>query len=80
MHPMIARLFAAVALTLALAPAAAQVPETRITVDANAPTRPFPHFWERMFGSGRAVLSLRDSWRQDLRSVRAVTGDRKSVV
>ncbi len=76
MHPMIARLFAVAALTLTLAPAAAQVPETRITVDANAPTRPFPHFWERMFGSGRAVLSLRDSWRQDLRAVRAVTAVR----
>ena len=76
MHPMLARLIAVVPLTLALAPAAAQAPETRITVDANAPTRPFPHFWERMFGSGRAVLSLRDSWRQDLRAVRAATAVR----
>jgi xylan 1,4-beta-xylosidase len=58
---------------LAAAPLAAQMQET-ITVDAHAPTRPFPHYWERMFGSGRAVLSLRESWRSDLRAVRAVTG------
>jgi xylan 1,4-beta-xylosidase len=61
-------------LTLALAstPLTAQVAET-ITVDAAAPTRPFPHFWEHMFGSGRAVLSLRESYRDDLRTVRGVT-------
>jgi xylan 1,4-beta-xylosidase len=61
-------------LTLALAstPLTAQVAET-ITVDAAAPTRPFPHFWEHMLGSGRAVLSLRESYRDDLRSVRSVT-------
>jgi xylan 1,4-beta-xylosidase len=44
-----------------------------ITVDASAPTHPFPHFWEQMFGSGRAVLSLRDSYRIDLRAVRGIT-------
>ncbi len=61
-------------LTLALAstPITAQVAET-ITVDAAAPTRPFPHFWEHMFGSGRAVLSLRESYRDDLRTVRGAT-------
>jgi len=42
-------------------------------VDATAPTHPFPHFWERMFGSGRAALTLRDSYRQDLRTVHSVT-------
>ena len=42
-------------------------------MDATAPTRSFPHFWERMFGSGRAVLSLRASYRQDLRAVESVT-------
>ena len=31
--------------------------------------RPFPHFWERMFGSGRAALTLRESYRDDLRAV-----------
>ena len=44
-----------------------------ITLDATAPTQPFPHFWERMFGSGRAVLTLRESYREDLRAVRRVT-------
>ncbi len=44
-----------------------------IVVDANAPSHPFPHFWEQMFGSGRAVLSLRDSYRQDLRDVKRIT-------
>ena len=50
----------------------AQSPET-ITIDAHAPTTPFPHFWEQTFGSGRAILSLRESYRQDLRTVKAVT-------
>src|SRR6202040_2900705 len=44
-----------------------------IVVDANAPTTPFPHFWEKMFGSGRAVLSLRDGYRHDLREVKQIT-------
>ena len=45
-----------------------------ITIDTAAPAHPFPHFWEQMFGSGRAVLSLRDSYRRDLRAVRQITG------
>ncbi|MGB9070342.1 MAG: hypothetical protein WCC21_17370 [Candidatus Acidiferrales bacterium] len=53
----------------ALAPS----PET-VVIDVNAPTTPFPHFWERAFGSGRAILSLRDSYRRDLRTVKAATG------
>ena len=44
-----------------------------IRVDADAPSRPFPHFWEQMFGSGRANLTLRQSWRDDLRTAKAVT-------
>lgn len=44
-----------------------------IVVDAKAPSRPFPHFWEQMFGSGRAILSLRESYRRDLRDVKKVT-------
>jgi hypothetical protein len=43
-----------------MAPALAPEAETRIVIDATAPGRPLPHFWERMFGSGRAVLSLRE--------------------
>jgi xylan 1,4-beta-xylosidase len=47
--------------------------QEHITINAAAPAHPLPHFWERMFGSGRAVLSLRDSYRQDLRDVKRVT-------
>ncbi len=49
-------------------------PPATITVDARAVSHPFPHFWEQMFGSGRAILTLRDSYRRDLRDVRAITG------
>jgi xylan 1,4-beta-xylosidase len=45
-----------------------------ITVDAGAPAHPFPHFWEMMFGSGRAILSLRESYRADLRETKRITG------
>ena len=62
----------ALALALPSVPLPAQTPET-IVVDATAPAQPFPHFWEHMFGSGRAVLSLRESYREDLRAVRGVT-------
>jgi xylan 1,4-beta-xylosidase len=53
----------------------AQANQTRdvIVADATAATHPFPHYWERMFGSGRAILSLRDSYRGDLRSVKQIT-------
>jgi xylan 1,4-beta-xylosidase len=45
-----------------------------ITIDAAAQAHPFPHFWEQMFGSGRANLSLRQSYRDDLRNVKQITG------
>jgi xylan 1,4-beta-xylosidase len=50
----------------------AQTSET-IVVDGSAPARAFPHFWEQMFGSGRAILSLRESYRQDLQAVKQIT-------
>jgi xylan 1,4-beta-xylosidase len=53
--------------------AKAQAPET-VTIDANAPTTPLPHFWEQMFGSGRAELTMRESYRKDMREVKAATG------
>jgi xylan 1,4-beta-xylosidase len=62
-----------VALVLACALAPVSAAET-VTIDASAPTRPFPHFWERMFGSGRAVLTLRENYLEDLQAVRRVTG------
>ena len=52
--------------------APAQTTES-ITIDAHAPTTPFPHFWEQTFGSGRAILSLRESYRNDLRTVKQIT-------
>src|SRR6478752_3612043 len=47
--------------------------ETTIVVDGAAAAHAFPHYWEQMFGSGRAILSLRDGYRQDLRSVKQIT-------
>src|SRR5512133_2260942 len=44
-----------------------------VTVDPQAPSAPFPHFWEQTFGSGRAILALRESYRSDLREVKKVT-------
>src|SRR5580693_7998038 len=44
-----------------------------IEVDTQGPSHPFPHFWEQMFGSGRAILSLRESYRKDLREVKSIT-------
>jgi xylan 1,4-beta-xylosidase len=54
-------------------PAIAQPAPETVVIDARAPAHPFPHFWEHIFGSGRAVLSLRDSYRRDLRQVKQVT-------
>jgi xylan 1,4-beta-xylosidase len=65
-------------LLLCVAPAAAFAqkdgPGEVIRVDVRAPSRPFPHFWEQMFGSGRAILSLRESYREDLKAVKRATG------
>jgi len=67
---------AALALTLlaplAAAHAQARQPET-VSINAAGPATPFPHFWEQMFGSGHAILALRQSWRDDLRAVKSVT-------
>jgi xylan 1,4-beta-xylosidase len=47
--------------------------QEKIEIDAQAQTTPFPHFWEQMFGSGRAILTLRESYRNDLHAVKQVT-------
>ena len=47
--------------------------QQEVRIDASAPVTPFPHFWEKMFGSGRAILTLRDSYIRDLDAVKAVT-------
>ena len=49
-------------------------PAREVVIDATARAHPFLHFWEQMFGSGRAILSLRDSYRHDLREVKQITG------
>jgi xylan 1,4-beta-xylosidase len=66
-------------LVAGLVAAAAQVssqqvsPTQEVTLDVRAATRPFPHYWEQMFGSGRAILSLRESYRNDLRAMKSAT-------
>ncbi|QNI34708.1 glycosyl hydrolase family 39 [Alloacidobacterium dinghuense] len=47
--------------------------QEKIEINAQAQTTPFPHFWEQMFGSGRANLTLRESYRNDLRAVKQAT-------
>jgi xylan 1,4-beta-xylosidase len=70
----IAIFFSALILFLAcLTPAYSQSNDVALTIDAHAPTTPFPHFWEQTFGSGRAILSLRQSYRDDLRTVKQAT-------
>ncbi|MGO8759695.1 MAG: GH39 family glycosyl hydrolase [Terracidiphilus sp.] len=57
-------------------PLCAQSATLSVSVAAHAPARPFPHFWEQMFGSGHAVLSLRDNYRRDLKEVHDQIGMR----
>jgi xylan 1,4-beta-xylosidase len=74
-RPVLSASLAAALATLALRAAdiaAASPSAITISVDARAEGTPFPHFWEQMFGSGRAVLALRDNYRKDVRLVRAV--------
>ena len=53
------------------APAASTHEE--ITVDARAAGTPFPHYWEQMFGSGRAHLAMRAQYQADMRMVKKIT-------
>ena len=48
----------------------------QISVDARASGHAFPHFWEETFGSGRAILALRDNYRRDLKEVHDYAGMR----
>jgi xylan 1,4-beta-xylosidase len=63
---------AALVIALALGVTGAYAQET-ITVDAHAPSTPLPHFWEQMFGSGRANLAMRRNYSNDLQCVKNVT-------
>jgi xylan 1,4-beta-xylosidase len=64
------------ALICAALSASGLLAEEVITVNPGADATPFPHFWEQVVGSGRAVLSLRQSYRDDLRQVRQITSIR----
>ncbi len=43
-------------------------------IDARHSIGAFPHYWEEIVGSGRAVLALRADYQQDLRLVHSSTG------
>jgi len=45
-----------------------------IVIDSAAGSTPLSHFWESGFGSGQAILSVRGSYRDDLREVKKATG------
>ena len=60
-------------LLASVAGTAASYAQEQVRIDAHAQTAVFPHFWEEMFGSGRAILTLRESYRDDLRAVKQVT-------
>jgi xylan 1,4-beta-xylosidase len=70
----------AAALALCLSPVFAQpaaqsspANAAPITVNVHAAGTPFPHYWEQMFGSGRAHLVMRAQYQSDLDQVRRVT-------
>ncbi len=76
------RWIAAALLAFSLSPAFAQpmqsAPATpsaqpAITVDVHAAGTPFPHYWEKMFGSGRAHLVMRAQYQSDLDQVKKVS-------
>src|SRR5579872_6443622 len=70
-----AAVFSLLVATGSSAQSAQHTPEAAtITLDTRATAKPFPHFWEEMFGSGRATLTLRDSYRRDMRAVKEITG------
>ena len=60
-------------LLCAVCSTAQQPPAPVIRIDAQTRGTPFPHFWEKSFGSGRAILALRDAYRTDLRLVKHAT-------
>ena len=65
-----------VALAMLVVPLTGQTRVREIEIDAEASGHPFPHFWEQTFGSGRAILSLRENYRQDLKDVHDSVGMR----
>src|SRR5216684_1196701 len=69
----VALLFFVAALSASLLRAQSVASSQTIEIDPAAASHPFPHFWEKMFGSGRAILSLRESYRHDLRETKRIT-------
>ena len=60
---------------IALNPCArSQTTAETVVIDTKAPAHPLPHFWEHIFGSERAAVSMRENYRNDLRQVKQVTG------
>lgn len=43
-----------------------------ITIDARRAVTPFPHFWDEMFGSCHAPVTLCEDWRNDLRTLKGI--------
>jgi xylan 1,4-beta-xylosidase len=60
-------------IVLGLVVAARAWSDEEIVVDPQGAHHSFPHFWEQMFGSGRAILTLRESYRHDLHLVKDTT-------
>ena len=52
---------------------ATDLPAVDITLEVTGAVDPFPHNWERTFGSGHALLALRADWQQQMqRSVNEI--------
>lgn len=68
LRPVLVSVFVVVSVSLF-----AQTSPEKVVIDPQAPVHPFPHFWEETFGSGRAILTLRESYRNDLRAVKKAT-------
>jgi len=56
-----------------LSPSPRTFAQETVVVDTQGPHTHFPHFWEQMFGSGRANLSMRANYRADLHVVKQIT-------
>ena len=44
----------------------------RIVVDGTNPTTPFPHFWERAYGSCHASVTVSEAWVDDLKLLKQI--------
>jgi xylan 1,4-beta-xylosidase len=48
--------------------------EIAVSADAAAPGKPFPHFWSKVVGAGRANEGLRSTWQEELETVHQDAG------